>query len=61
MTQRRGNSDSKLSHLLRPKFDEENVDNFLPKFLIKDMNSKDEGKILKEEIEMNGRKNGNNL
>ena len=53
MTQRRGNSDSKLSHLLRPKFDEENLDNFLPKFLIKDMNSKDEGKILKEEIEIN--------
>jgi hypothetical protein len=49
MNIRRGYSDSKLiQHLQqgpRAKFDEDNLDNFLPKFLIKDMNTKDEKKV----------------
>lgn len=41
MTVRRGYSDSKLSRLLKPKVDED-LNNFLPKFLVKDIGKKDE-------------------
>ena len=53
MTIRRGYSDSKLTQVLKPKFDEENLDNFLPKFLIKDMNHKDASKKQKAENDLN--------
>jgi hypothetical protein len=48
MTVRRGYSDSKLTQILKPKLDEENLNNFLPKFLLKDISNKDQAKVQKE-------------
>ena len=37
MSIRKGYSDSKLNQTLKPKFEDENLGNFLPNFLLKDM------------------------
>jgi hypothetical protein len=50
MSVRRGNSDSKLFKLYRAKVEEDNLDNFLPKFLLKDL--RDEKKTIEDEFEM---------
>jgi hypothetical protein len=50
MSIRRGNSDSRLTTLFKPKLDEDNLDNFLPKFLLKDL--RDERKLLKEDFDV---------
>ena len=56
MSIRKGYSDSKLiQHLAqgpKSKFDDDNLDNFLPKFLIKDMNTKDESKLISKDEEL---------
>jgi hypothetical protein len=51
MNTRRGYSDTKLTQKLKPVFDEENLDNFLPKSLLKDINPKEEGKRMKENLD----------
>ena len=48
MSVRRGNSDSRLTKLFRAKVDEDNLDNFLPKFLLKDL--RDEKKTMEEDL-----------
>lgn len=50
MSVRRGNSDSKLSKLFKPKVEDDNLDSFLPKFLLKDL--RDEKKSIEEEFDM---------
>jgi|LauGreDrversion4_2_1035121.scaffolds.fasta_scaffold1757298_1 hypothetical protein len=58
MNIRRGYSDTKLTQKLKPVFDEENLDNLLPKSLLKDLNPKEEGKRMKEEFDfLEGDKN----
>jgi hypothetical protein len=59
MSVRRGESDSKLSRLLKSKIDDDSsLGNFLPNFLLKDINAKEEAKMkndldLKEEEKSN--------
>jgi len=48
MSIRRGNSDSRLTKLFKLKLDDENLDNFLPKFILKDL--KDERQHLKDDL-----------
>ncbi len=50
MNIRKGYSDTKLTQILKPVFDEENLDNFLPKSLLKDINPKEEVKRIKEDV-----------
>jgi hypothetical protein len=51
MSVRRGNSDSKLSKLFKSKrVEEDNLDNFLPKFLLKDL--RDEKKSIEDEFDV---------
>jgi hypothetical protein len=52
MSVRRGNSDSKLTQMIKHRYDEDSLDNFLPKFLIKDMNTKDELKNINDHPEI---------
>lgn len=61
MTVRRGYSDSKLNQILKPKLDEENLNNFLPKFLLKDISNKDQAKVQKENPEHNENEKGKNF
>ncbi len=49
MSVRRGQSDSKLSKLFKEK-EEVNLDNFLPKFLLKDL--KDEKKSVEDDLDV---------
>ena len=51
MNIRRGYSDTKLTQKLKPVFNEENLDSFLPKSLLKDINPIEEGKRGKEEFD----------
>jgi hypothetical protein len=48
MSIRRGYSDSKLTQILKPKFDDENLGNFLPNFLLKDI--KEDSKQPKQKL-----------
>ena len=54
MSVRRGNSDSRLTKLFKPKVDEDNLDNFLPKFLLKDL--RDEKKTIEDDFDVSEEK-----
>ncbi len=54
MSVRKGNSDTRLTKLFKPKVEEDNLDNFLPKFLLKDL--KEDKRSIDYESDMNEEK-----
>lgn len=50
---RRGNSDSRLTRLLKPDLEDESLNNFLPKFLLRDINPNEEARLKQDLDEKN--------